>query len=232
VIKPAPAAAGAATLGRMAACSPPIRRFRLLGLAIALSLAGEQAACSLPFAPSPSTHATPSPSQDLPLSVLEQRPLQLKPLSKGGSCPVTEVSKPSGAKGWPYGDGRGSGPVYAVGVFPIPPAQTWKILWTSSPSYRGSILIRGRQLDGANQVYLNVDRGESAPLEPKLQVTESSGRVTSLFTMAYLSTDRANAAQFRDWPSAEYVASPGCYAWQVDGSSFSETIVFRAARQS
>ena len=29
-----------------------------------------------------------------------------------------------------------------------------------------------------------------------------------------------------DWPSGTYVSGPGCYAYQLDGASFSMTIVF------
>ena len=35
-------------------------------------------------------------------------------------------------------------------------------------------------------------------------------------------------AGWRMWPSGTYVASPGCYAWQVDGVGFSEIITFHS----
>jgi hypothetical protein len=36
------------------------------------------------------------------------------------------------------------------------------------------------------------------------------------------------AGGWREAPSGLWVRAPGCYAWQVDGLTFSETIVVRA----
>jgi len=33
---------------------------------------------------------------------------------------------------------------------------------------------------------------------------------------------------WREWPSYTYVPAVGCFAYQVDGTSFSEVIVFEA----
>jgi hypothetical protein len=33
---------------------------------------------------------------------------------------------------------------------------------------------------------------------------------------------------YREEPGGTYVRAPGCYAWQVDGLTFSEVIVVRA----
>jgi hypothetical protein len=33
---------------------------------------------------------------------------------------------------------------------------------------------------------------------------------------------------WREWPSYIYVPAPGCFGYQVDGTSFSEVIVFEA----
>jgi hypothetical protein len=33
----------------------------------------------------------------------------------------------------------------------------------------------------------------------------------------------------REWPTFTRVKGPGCYAYQIDGTSFTEVIVFRAA---
>jgi len=33
---------------------------------------------------------------------------------------------------------------------------------------------------------------------------------------------------FREWPGATWVPRAGCYAWQVDGTNFSDVIIFRA----
>jgi hypothetical protein len=35
---------------------------------------------------------------------------------------------------------------------------------------------------------------------------------------------------WRQWPGGTYVHSFGCYAWQIDGTSFSTVIVFKAVK--
>jgi hypothetical protein len=32
----------------------------------------------------------------------------------------------------------------------------------------------------------------------------------------------------REWPGATWIKAPGCYAWQIDGTTFSSVVVFRA----
>ena len=120
----------------------------------------------------------------------------------------------------------GPGPAYPLGLlrvttlsftYPVQPSQIWypsnwsgnKVLWTVAPRYRGPVLIRGRQLDGPNLV--RFDNGSFPPAELRLP----SGGVTS-------------ANGFRDRPSFTRLRAPGCYAWQLDGTTFSQVIVFRA----
>ena len=118
-----------------------------------------------------------------------------------------------------FGAAQGVGPVYPVGgfpvfhfVYPVRPEQLWypsewsgnKILWVAR-TYRGPALVRGRQLDGPNEVRFDLER---------VPVKEM-----------YL------GLKTRERPSTTRVRAPGCYAWQVDGTSFSRVIVFRAEVQ-
>ena len=147
-------------------------------------------------------------------------PLRSREIAPGARCPVTPVTI---AKGW---RAQGSGPVYPVGAhpalhfnYPPLPTQIWhgskwggqKVLWIARPSYRGRVLIRGRQLDGGHGIRFG--RG--------LQPTRDDALCAAI----------RGADGESDWynqPSFTRLNAPGCYAWQVDGASFSHVIVFRA----
>lgn len=108
----------------------------------------------------------------------------------------------------------GSGPVkpapstqLALGPFI---GSTWKggrVTWQTS-GYSGPILIRGRQLGGSGAVGF----GEGHIPYDELQLLGT-----------------ATGAPPGQWPSFTRVQGPGCYAYQVDGTSFSSVIVFRAS---
>lgn len=121
-----------------------------------------------------------------------------------------------------YGIALGSGPAY-----PVPfrgatlrydhgrAAGGWiyvKVLWIVSPHYRGPLLVRGHQLDGKN--WLGFARGphpiEELPLPPARP---------------------GSTPAWRAFPSYTRVRSGnGCYAYQIDGATFSKLLVFRLAR--
>jgi hypothetical protein len=70
------------------------------------------------------------------------------------------------------------------------------------------VLIRGRQLDGANEVRFG---GEFLPLaEHRLPATP-----------------RQLAGRFRFERTFSRVRTPGCYAYQIDGTTFSYLVVFK-----
>jgi hypothetical protein len=84
-----------------------------------------------------------------------------------------------------------------------------KTLWFASPDYQGPVYIRGRQLDGTHTPAF----GESPALvDPQL----GPGATLN------------GTGGWRTWPGATWLRSPGCYAWQIDGTDFTEVIVFRA----
>lgn len=152
-------------------------------------------------------------------TMLEQRPLQLPTLAPGSSCPTAHGHPISPS----FGLGLGDGPAYPVGLGSAgvlqyaPPANfgshDWggqKVLWVvNTPSYPGVVLIRGHQLDGPNE--LRFERGDVPPSE--LRVTPFPG-----------STPEGWTGQ----PSYTRVRVPGCYAYQIDGLTFSKVIIFQA----
>lgn len=85
-----------------------------------------------------------------------------------------------------------------------------KVLWTV-PRYYGPVVVRGRQIDGANE--LRFDRGPTWTnrLHRELRLVGPYPELN---------------------PAATYLLSPGCYAYQVDGRGFSYLIVFQARAAS
>jgi hypothetical protein len=123
------------------------------------------------------------------------------------------------------GPGLGKGPAYPIGLvggeLQLAPAANFdsanwagqKVLWFVLPSYRGPVLIRGARVDGPGRV--RFERGDVPPLS--LRITRSMTEPG-----APVSKDA------RNMPSYTRVRGPGCYAYQIDGTSFSRVVVFRA----
>ncbi|MDQ6777154.1 MAG: hypothetical protein M3071_13270 [Actinomycetota bacterium] len=109
--------------------------------------------------------------------------------------------------------------MYAAEVTPFAVTSfinsTWsggRVTWVADPSYVGPVLIRGGQVGGAGAVGF----GEGHVPVDELQLLTAAGQ----------SSGEPSGA--REWPSFTRVRSPGCYAYQVDGSGFSEVIGFQA----
>jgi hypothetical protein len=159
------------------------------------------------------------------------RPLQLPKLARGARCPVA-TSDPAILFSTVYriGKGLGAGPVFPVfgtgaTLHLAPPANfnsaRWggqKVLWFVLPSYTGPVLIRGGRLDRPGRI--GFERGSIPSLELHLDSSTVQPR----------GGDVPAGARYR--PSYTRIVAPGCYAYQVDGTTFSRTIVFRAVRGS
>jgi len=87
---------------------------------------------------------------------------------------------------------------------------TFKTLWFSVPSYDGPWTVRGNRIDGEGHVIFGEQPTVAALVVPPGPTTNEA------------------ADGYRQAPGGTYVQRPGCYAWQVDGTSFSYVIVFRA----
>lgn len=130
-----------------------------------------------------------------------ERPLRLPSPGPGGSCPTSRASGPVA----PSGSAN-------VKLTPFL-GSAWEgaqVTWRSAASYQGPVLIRGGQLGGSGVVGF----GEGHVPYDQLQLLDSAR-----------GTPRGPS---REWPSFTRVRGPGCYAYQVDGTSFSNVIVFRA----
>jgi len=142
-----------------------------------------------------------------------RRRLRLPHLPADATCPVSTP----GPTGVDLGLGLGKGPAYPIGFdeqstlhyagvrFPRPWTGN-KVLWVVEPSYRGPVLIRGRQLNG--RWWLGFDRGERPYVEMHIA---------------------GDGTEWTEYPSYTRVRARGCYGYQIDGRAFSRIIVFRVA---
>lgn len=113
----------------------------------------------------------------------------------------------------------GSGPVYAAQPSPFAITSfinsAWsggRVTWVAAPSYTGPVLIRAAQVGGSGAVGF----GEGHVPVDELQLLTAS------------SSSSGEPPGAREWDSFTRMRSAGCYAYQIDGSGFSEVIVFSA----
>jgi hypothetical protein len=173
--------------------------------------------------PSPSsTQAAPTPSATLDLMALlpflQQRPLRVSTLAAGEQC----VTTPSKRVAPELGAALGEGPAYMVGygtegtnsIYMTREDGGWyylKTIWMAPPDFHGVFLLRGRQMDGPNEVRFS----EGTTDTPNVQADFSSDDAGS------------EASGWLPWIDYVRVRAPGCYGIQVDGLNFSEIIRFR-----
>ena len=157
------------------------------------------------------------------------RPLRVPSIASGTACPVSNPdTRIDFSHAYGVGRGIGPGPVYPVHYdprgpdmstvrvrFPAPPGyfaegsewNGWKHVWVIRATYQGPVLIRGRQLDGASDVRFG---GQIVPpTEHRLPARP-----------------RSLAGVFRFERTFSRVRTPGCYAYQIDGTMFSYLVVF------
>ncbi|MFL5733093.1 MAG: hypothetical protein ACJ78Q_07800 [Chloroflexia bacterium] len=148
-------------------------------------------------------------------AALRARPVQLPAVAPGGPCPTARGKQVNPA----YGLALGDGPAYPVGLGPegiyyyggaTQEGGWWylKVLWVVSPDYRGPTLVRGGRIDAPGE--LRFERGADPPSELRLDTTQAA------------------AGTWSDFPTYTRLRAPGCYAYQVDGTGFTRTIVFKA----
>jgi len=153
-----------------------------------------------------------------------RRPLHVPKLAPGARCPVSRVDPRIAWKRINIfcGTGIGRGPVYpGLGAHSgllfatrdIQYGGPWfgeKVFWYVQPSYRRPVLIRGRRLDGPQKLGFN---GGKLP-DPELRI-EPGETVTW----------QGQPPGSRGIASGVRVVAPGCYGFQIDGTSFSRIVV-------
>ena len=156
-----------------------------------------------------------------------RRPFHLPKLAAGAPCPASRVDRRiDWNRAHIFGrSGVGPGPVYAGLGFQNGRLQAtsdgqysgpWfgeKVFWYVLPRYRGPILIRGRRLDGPQQLGFN---GSNTP-QSELQIEPQE-------TVSWEGQQPGS----RGVPSQVRVRAAGCYGVQVDGTNFSRAIIFKA----
>jgi hypothetical protein len=146
---------------------------------------------------------------------LRSRPLTELRIAPGERCPVTTETGRVGQH-----EGLGPGPAHPIGISAVvtmrmPPPEGWgsewsgtKRVWLLDSRYAGRALIRGRQLDGPNEVRFVLGVPGFTPEKLLNPVREQRIVGTS--------------------PSLTRVRAPGCYAYQVDTRTRSYLVVFEA----
>jgi hypothetical protein len=147
------------------------------------------------------------------------RPLHLPRVVAGQGCPVTPGANSSD----PYVSGQqygGAGPVWMVlgdrgdpsrgiSVLGNPETPGWlaaENVWLVAPGYQGPFTVRGARLDGQGTVGFGGSPTSATFVEPPAPDPNSS-----------------NGWRFP--PGTIWVTGPGCYVFQIDGTSFGETVV-------
>lgn len=175
-----------------------------------------------------------------PDAVLEalRRPLDLPTVAPGEECPVSPSRRFPGGAGF-SGEfaALGLGPVYLAGpqaggkvTLPPPPAQAgghWrsqKVIWVFDKTYSGAVLLRGDRIDGPGALGFLHYIGAAG--YPGTGAGDGKAHPRVLYVRGGLTASPAR--WLLSYPGGVFAKGPGCYAVQVDGVDFSETLVFRA----
>lgn len=191
--------------------------FLLTGIVLTIVIACTQAGRrGLDANPEGSRISAPPVSSAMNFQELQKRPLRLPSIMTDEECPVS-----------PSRDDEGSSD-QVLGNAPIGPVAIYfgknrvlqvdqknfndndkmyekKVPWMST-EYRGPILIRTERIDGRG------DGGVKFQWHGRA-IGEGIGVEVTSEQMAL--------------PGSTRITGPGCYAYQIDGTSFSEVIVFR-----
>jgi hypothetical protein len=182
-------------------------RLALFSCVLAALLAG----CGQSSALRPSS----SPQATANAATLLARPVKLPTVRSGTACPVTPVS----SRNVDVTDPRGHGPFYLGG--PMPHGQfAWnKTVWVLADGARGPVLFRGGRVDGTGSLKFSGNPADHADTGITLS---SGGGVSATFYERVIDLGIEDALYV-------YPSTSGCYALQVDGTSFEDVIVISAA---
>jgi hypothetical protein len=147
------------------------------------------------------------------------RTLHLPGIEPGQSCPVTPGVNSTSP--YVFGQQYGAGPVWmelgnrgdpnrGISIVGNPKTPGWAALenaWLVAPGYQGPFTVRGARIDGQGAVDFGGAPTSAAFVEPPAP------------------DDPNNSNGWRFPPGTIWVTTPGCYAFQIDGTSFSEIVV-------
>jgi hypothetical protein len=171
---------------------------------------------------------------------LRNRPLNQPALAADGSCPSDSSHdvKPvvTSGKGGPN-FGFGAGPAYLSGIVQLYPGAFDNEIWMIDASYRGPVLIRGHQVNGAGAVSFqppttfagsNFSGAGAPPPGPGVATVTIDGQVMTFYAELDIPAAESNFPQssWRLFFARTHIDAPGCYAFQLDGLTFSTVIVF------
>jgi hypothetical protein len=152
----------------------------------------------------------------------DERPaLEGDPGETQAPCPVEgapRVRPDVGAIAFAYGEGpvfvglgTGDGVVrYTVDTRSHDGWHYYKTLWAIVPTYAGGVVITGKQIGGDTELRFNP--AARFPGQKRLR----------------LRFPRDDPGKWRYGPSDTLIRAPGCYAFQVAGEGFGQTIAFEA----
>jgi hypothetical protein len=194
--------------------------------------------------PTPASQAAqPSSAPASSLADLRNRPLNQPALAADGSCPVdtSHDVKPvvTSGKGGPN-FGFGPGPAYLSGIIQLYPGAFDNEIWMIDASYRGPVLIRGHQVNGAGVVSFqepttfsgaNYSGPGAPPPNPAVANVTIGGAAFPFYGELDLpAADPASPKiSWRLFFARTHIETSGCYAFQLDGLTFSAVIVFHVA---
>lgn len=220
------------------------RRLIPIAAAIAITAAVGIVAGALLFSSDEAPKRLPdSSSQTNAFSELRMRPVRVPTRRAGGNCPLPPALSPATQlPGVPTEAALGRGPVYVA--FPAVPRvldlfpprgnsplsrSRWRsaeILFIREPGFEGPVLVRGRQMDGTSRM------GFGTQIDPvwELRLSESSWAEPRKALRPWGRTLRTPEG-WRVAVRHVRIRADGCYAFQIDGQSFSEKIGFYTAFQ-
>lgn len=159
------------------------------------------------------------------IAALEARPLQLPRLTPTDTCPDGPVSAGIYGNGPYYGDP-------SLGA-PSPRHTTWGLYWdlvgVTDRSVSGLLLVRAVDVK-TQQPYVFVGQFAAGPI---VGTDGLSGQTVQQHSELVLDTahqPRSASNSKTRWSFTVGVpnGNSGCYGWQIDGDSFTETFVFNA----
>ena len=147
---------------------------------------------------------------------LMARPLKLPAVQPGATCPVTPVANVSPGVANP----RGRGPFYLGGPMPKG-AFPWNktVYAVTGSAVPGPVLFRGGRIDGVGRLQFS---GPPATPSDKATHLTSDGGVSDDFFDHVLLVGGGGALYV-------YPSTRGCYAIQVDASTYQDVIVVSAS---